>query len=897
MAAWPPALHNDAVTTAPGGIIPLMCREAEMDRILAGLRGSTSVSFVLAGPAGVGKTRIANEASRFATSLRFDVVQVVGSRAIASIPFGPFAPFLPVSGPTPQDRLGLLRLVNDAITARATPDHRVLLTVDDAQFLDDGSAALVHQLVQTGSCGLLATVRTPGPVPDPVTALWKDSLAERIDLRAWNEGDTGQVLAASLGGPVARATVRRLWELSQGNALYLRELIRGAVESGTLGQADGIWSLAGPLSPPDRLVELVASRLRGLAPDTIAVIEFLAVGEPLGVAILAEVAGPGGLEDAEAQGLARVAQDGRRAEARLAHPVYGEALRQSLPRTRWRRISAMLADAIEATGARRREDLLRLATWRLDADSPADPVVLTRAARRAQEMFDMDLAGRLARAALDSGGGVAAGLALGEALFRTGRHRAAEAEAVLAQTARLCQTDADIARIASARAHNFHNLLADSASATAVLDEALAVVKDETARLQLLGRLATFRVFEEDPEGALAAAAPLLASDDDLIVSRGSYSSSIALAILGRSAEALAVAENGLQANRRASTPNLPEAQLIGAVFALLAAGSFAKAEQTVNTAYQASSAVGDKEGEATWLLLAGVVSVEQGQLARAVAEFRDAVSVNRELHDLTALRWCLAGVALAEAMRGHGEAAGSAAAESGELQAGPMTLWEADLMERCRAWLSVGAGELSHACEVLLAAADRAAGHRMRIAEARLLHDVARLGRPGDVAARLSGIAGEVDGELVAVLAAHVGALARGDAAGLEAAARGLSGLGAMLLAAEAYQAAAESYRSNGYLRAAAACARSAADLAAACGNPRTPGLAHSEQTERLTRREREVAGLAASGVTSREIAAKLVLSVRTVDNHLQSAYTKLGVTSREELARMLSLEPRPGS
>ena len=42
-------------------------------------------------------------------------------------------------------------------------------------------------------------------------------------------------------------------------------------------------------------------------------------------------------------------------------------------------------------------------------------------------------------------------------------------------------------------------------------------------------------------------------------------------------------------------------------------------------------------------------------------------------------------------------------------------------------------------------------------------------------------------------------------------------------------------------------------------------------------------------AGASSREIAAKLVLSVRTVDNHLQNAYSKLGVTSREELARVL--------
>ena len=54
------------------------------------------------------------------------------------------------------------------------------------------------------------------------------------------------------------------------------------------------------------------------------------------------------------------------------------------------------------------------------------------------------------------------------------------------------------------------------------------------------------------------------------------------------------------------------------------------------------------------------------------------------------------------------------------------------------------------------------------------------------------------------------------------------------------------------------------------------------------LTGREQHVARLAADGLTSQEIAARLVLSVRTVDNHLQRAYAKLGVTSRGELARM---------
>jgi DNA-binding CsgD family transcriptional regulator len=45
----------------------------------------------------------------------------------------------------------------------------------------------------------------------------------------------------------------------------------------------------------------------------------------------------------------------------------------------------------------------------------------------------------------------------------------------------------------------------------------------------------------------------------------------------------------------------------------------------------------------------------------------------------------------------------------------------------------------------------------------------------------------------------------------------------------------------------------------------------------------------LAAAGITSKDIAERLYLSVRTVNNHLQHAYTKLGVSSRAALAQAL--------
>jgi DNA-binding CsgD family transcriptional regulator len=57
------------------------------------------------------------------------------------------------------------------------------------------------------------------------------------------------------------------------------------------------------------------------------------------------------------------------------------------------------------------------------------------------------------------------------------------------------------------------------------------------------------------------------------------------------------------------------------------------------------------------------------------------------------------------------------------------------------------------------------------------------------------------------------------------------------------------------------------------------------------LTDREREIAELAGRGHTNREIATQLFLSIRTVNNHLNHVYTKLGFNDRDQLATALDL------
>jgi DNA-binding NarL/FixJ family response regulator len=107
---------------------------------------------------------------------------------------------------------------------------------------------------------------------------------------------------------------------------------------------------------------------------------------------------------------------------------------------------------------------------------------------------------------------------------------------------------------------------------------------------------------------------------------------------------------------------------------------------------------------------------------------------------------------------------------------------------------------------------------------------------------------------------------------------------------AAEAAAAALGRFRETRATEAASAKAL-LTDLLGQCDLLRTPALGLSRPA--LTDRERQVAKLAANGVPSRHIAAELFLSTRTVENHLQRVYAKLGVAGRAELAAALRMLP----
>jgi DNA-binding NarL/FixJ family response regulator len=112
---------------------------------------------------------------------------------------------------------------------------------------------------------------------------------------------------------------------------------------------------------------------------------------------------------------------------------------------------------------------------------------------------------------------------------------------------------------------------------------------------------------------------------------------------------------------------------------------------------------------------------------------------------------------------------------------------------------------------------------------------------------------------------------------------------MGALLFAADAAAQAAAAYSRQGRRGSAHAAAAYAHRLAQACEGACTPALIAITAPLPLTPREREIVTLAAGGLSNRQIAQRLVVSVRTVENHLYRACAKLGTTDRTELAALL--------
>jgi hypothetical protein len=192
---------------------------------------------------------------------------------------------------TVADPLTLLQRAGAAISEQGK-GHRLVIGVDDAHLLDELSVTLLHQLALTRTACVVLTVRSGEPAPDPVVTLWKNGLADRLELAQLPRMAMNRLVTGVLGGVVDSRTIERLWRATRGNVLFLRELVEGGCETGALRMRDGVWRWEGRMEPTPRLREIVQAQLGGLGGDERTALELLATDEPLGLGRVASLINP-----------------------------------------------------------------------------------------------------------------------------------------------------------------------------------------------------------------------------------------------------------------------------------------------------------------------------------------------------------------------------------------------------------------------------------------------------------------------------------------------------------------------------------------------------------------------------------------------------------------------------
>lgn len=188
-----------------------------------------------------------------------------------------------------------------------------------------------------------------------------------------------------------------------------------------------------------------------------------------------------------------------------------------------------------------------------------------------------------------------------------------------------------------------------------------------------------------------------------------------------------------------------------------------------------------------------------------------------------------------------------------------------------------------------LWAAADMAHERGQRCFELIILEDLLRLGE-ADAALRAQKVSLLVEGSLAEAVGLHARAALSEGGLDLQQAASSFAHMDFWLTAAELWAGAAAAYRREGLLARSTKAAKRSHEMAERCEGAEIRSGTRPDQVEPLSRRQREVALLAAQGASNAEIARALSLSVRTVESHLYAAFAKLGLTARDELSSVLA-------
>lgn len=845
-----------------------------------------SRGIVLSGSAGVGKTRVAREAVARCGPRDARRRWIAGTASARSVPLGAFAEIASDFGPDPLRRV---REVIDGLIG-AGRDGKVVVGVDDAHLLDDLSAFAIHHLVTRRLATVILTIRSGETPPDAITAIWKDQRLERLELQPLSLEETTSLVEHVLDGPIHSLTAQRLWQYTQGNTLYLRHLLETEVSAGRIARRSGMWVWEGRPELSPTLAELIDARIAKAPHPVRDVLDALAVAEPLDTDVLAAVSDLDALAEAESLGLISVDHSMLPPSVRLAHPMLGEVRRSGS--LRMQRLRGRIVTELARKPATDPRDLVRRAVLTVNSDLTPDTELLNAATRAAIQLLDLRLAETLAERAVAAGSGMEAKLA--QVMALTWQERGHDAERVLADLAD--QTTGPMrAHIALMRALNFAGILGQTTRAEQEIDEHVPADDDGTQALASALR-ALIDATRGHAQAAVDRAGTVLAgtSAHGLAQMLSIFATLSGLRDLGRIDEIEAIAERGYRlADDSTEVPHLRVPLAFLHAYAYRPAGGLTQSDaaisrirgDTLDIPFEGSWHV----AESWHAYVAGLSAINRGELADAQRLCRESLADAGSDHSgRMRKRFARLWLATVAGMAGNGADARNAFT--------PILQWDADPEARgwhperaiAEAWVCAAEGSVSQAISIARAAAEQERLLGCPAWEVLLLQTATQFG-DDTTAARLAELADQIRGPRAPAAAAHAAALADGSGDRLLDAAGLYEAFGDRIAAADAAAQAVVAYQDAGRRGTAMSAAATAQRLVSECQGADTPALRAAITPKPFTARQREIISLAAQGLSNKEIADRLIMSVRSVEGHLFRASQRVGANSREELVSLL--------
>jgi DNA-binding NarL/FixJ family response regulator len=421
-----------------------------------------------------------------------------------------------------------------------------------------------------------------------------------------------------------------------------------------------------------------------------------------------------------------------------------------------------------------------------------------------------------------------------------------------------------------------------------VIDDALAA-SSETAAHGLLAFRAVQLASAARPAEAVTIGEsidrPELAALPALILA---WARTIALGDLGRPLEAATVAAEGVAL--AATSPEAAYQAVPLAIFHVqaLVLGGYIRQARTVaeRTLQQCADAPGITLATAT--AIDGVAALANGELHSALERLRSAVA-EFDLYQPTTGVDCGFRVAYTEALARAGDIDAARQALI-QMQRGrhPAHAFEESDTVLATAWVAAARGRTSQACALAARAAEFACAHGQYAREVLCRQAAIQFG-DHQQARRLAELANLIEGPRAGLAARWANALAHDDGDALLEVSRDLEAMGDRIAAADAAAQASLTFHRHARRGSALTAAGRAGRIISDCGST-TPATRAAAAPLPLTERQREIATLISDGLSNKEIAEALAVSVRTVEGHIYQACINVSVGNRTELGRLLA-------